>query len=128
MKKLTLTTLSLIATLAAGSALAEEHGTPPKDGHHKGMHEHMFKKTDSNGDGAISKEEWTAKGDQMFKEIDANADGKLAHEEMKAHHEKKREAWKERREERKEKLDEKKGAVKEKLEEKKAPATPAEKH
>jgi hypothetical protein len=53
------------------------------------MH-HMFDDTDTNKDGAISKEEWLAKGDKMFSEIDTNKDGKVSQDEMKAHHETKR--------------------------------------
>lgn len=134
MKRTTFTILSLLLAGVATQAYASEHEnpTPPQDGpHHEKMAGHMFKETDKNDDGFISKEEWIAKGDKMFAEIDTNKDGKLAHDEMKAHHEKKREEWKERREERKEHMEERKDKLKEKLEklEKKAdPATPAEKH
>ena len=132
MKTLSLTTLSLIALFSAGSAFAaDDKPMPPKDGAaHEKSGGRMFKETDGNTDGAISKDEWRAKGDKMFGEIDANGDGKLTPDETKAHHSKKREEWKERREERKEKVEEHKEKLKEKLEklEKKTPEAPAEKH
>ena len=99
MKKTTLATL--VITLAAGSAFAATPvnapaGTPggptaPVSGEHKGPGgpggpgAHMFEETDTDHDGAISKAEWTAKGDKMFADIDANHDGKITKEEMKAH-------------------------------------------
>ncbi len=112
MKKLSLTTLSAIALLAAGSAFATDAQptTPPPGAPHGGMHDKMMGETDTNKDGAISKEEWTAKGDKMFADIDADKDGKLTKDEMKAHHEKMKEVRgdrREKREERKEKRGEK---------------------
>ena len=117
MKK-TVTALSLILALAAGSAFAAEtqpNVAPAGDEHHGGM----FKKVDTNGDGAIGKDEWVAKGDKMFGDIDANKDSKISPDEMKAHREQKRAEWKERREERKAKLGEKLEEHKAKIEERK---------
>ncbi len=89
MKK-TLSALTLMLAFAAGSALAADANTttPVKGGTPPMMHggEHHFKELDTNGDGFISKAEWTAKGDKMFAEIDANHDGKISPEEMKAYH------------------------------------------
>lgn len=44
-----------------------------------------FKKSDINGDGALSKEEFLARSEKRFNEIDADHDGKIAPKEMKAH-------------------------------------------
>lgn len=124
MKKITLSALTLIAALAAGSAFANNH--EGKEGHKGPHHGKHFQETDTDGDGSISKAEWTAKGDKMFSETDADNDGKITKEEMKAKHQayrEKREERREKMEEKKEKMDEKKG----KVDEKKA-ATPAEKH
>jgi hypothetical protein len=48
--------------------------------------EASFKQMDTNKDGAISKEEWTAAGrrEQGFARFDTNSDGKITLEEMKA--------------------------------------------
>lgn len=140
--KNTMISLSFIAALAAGNAMATdapapaptpakagEQMMPPKGGENHGAK--MFDETDANHDGALSKEEWQAKGDKMFAEIDGNKDSKLSQDEMKAHHEKKRAAWKERREERKEKMGEMKEKMQERMEHKAgaaAPATDAVKH
>ena len=45
-----------------------------------------FQKADTNGDGAISRDEALARADQRFARIDANGDGVLSKEEMEAHH------------------------------------------
>lgn len=88
--------LALSTTLAFGGvALANDHGG--KGEHHKGDY---FKKIDTNGDGAISKDEHLAHSNAKFAEIDANKDGKVTKEEMKAHHEAKREHFKEMKEKR----------------------------
>ena len=104
MKTYSLMLLSSVAMLTATAAFANDHDGKmlPQGGEHGAKHGKMFKETDGNGDGNIDKAEWQAKGDKMFAEVDANKDGKISQDEMKAHHEKKREEWKERREERKE--------------------------
>lgn len=75
---------ALFATLllAPIQSRAEEHKMPHPHG------EKMFQKMDTNGDGTISQDEWTAHHGSKFAEIDANKDGKLSKEELKAHHEK----------------------------------------
>lgn len=98
MKQLTLSAFGLLAALLTTSAFAAEQPTPPAGGHEgKPPMQRMFDDRDTNNDGAISKEEWTARGDKMFAEIDANKDGKITLEESKAHHEAKRAEWKERK-------------------------------
>lgn len=118
MKKITLSALTLVAAFAASTAFANDHeGKEGPKGQHHGKH---FQESDTDGDGAISKAEWAAKGDKMFSETDTNGDGKISKEEMKAKHEAHREKMKERHEKREER--------KEKMEERKAGTAPAEKH
>lgn len=114
MKTTTLSALTLVLALTAGSAFATEEAKPmpPKGG--MPPHEHMFKETDTDGDGSITKDEWKAKGDKMFDEMDANHDGKLTKDEMKAHRDMKHAEWEKRKAERMEKMEEHKGMMKDK--------------
>lgn len=92
MKSTLFTALGAALALTAGTAFAADAPAPgPKGGDHPPRH---FELTDTNHDGAISKDEWRAQGDKMFAEIDANHDGKLTEDEMKAFHEKRRAEWK----------------------------------
>jgi hypothetical protein len=92
-KLLTLLALALVST----SVLANDHeGKGEKKGAGK-----WFEKTDTNKDGAVSKEEARAAQDEKFKKTDANNDGKITKEEMQAHREKMKEERKKRKEERK---------------------------
>ena len=50
---------------------------------HKGK---MFERTDTNGDGVISNEEFSAKAERRFKKMDTNSDGKITKEEARSHH------------------------------------------
>lgn len=83
---------AILATLAAGHAIAAEPSAPPAGGLPQGKPpiQHLFDDTDANKDGQLSKAEWAARGEKMFTEIDANKDGNVTTEEMKAHHEAKR--------------------------------------
>jgi hypothetical protein len=45
-----------------------------------------FQHEDTNGDGAISKDEALAAADKRFARLDTNGDGVLTQDEMKAHH------------------------------------------
>ena len=58
---------------------------------HKGK---MFERTDTNGDGVISHEEFSAKAERRFKKMDADSDGKVTKEEAKNHHAAMREKYK----------------------------------
>lgn len=92
MKPTSLALCGLTIMFATSSALAAD---APKTDHKGDTHPpRHFELTDTNHDGAISKDEWRAKGDTMFAEIDANHDGKLTEDEMKAAHQKRRAEWK----------------------------------
>jgi len=60
-------------------------GGPPRGPQTPEQIEAGFKQMDTNKDGSISKEEWTAAGrrEQGFARFDANSDGKITLEEMK---------------------------------------------
>jgi len=61
-------------------------GGPPRAPQTPEQVEASFKQMDTNKDGSISKEEWTAAGrrEQGFTRFDANGDGKITLDEMKA--------------------------------------------
>jgi hypothetical protein len=65
---------------------------------HKGK---MFERTDTNDDGVISYEEFSAKAKRRFKKMDANSDGKVTKEEAKNHHTAMREKYKKHHQENK---------------------------
>ena len=44
----------------------------------------MFKAMDTNSDGMVTREEFSAFGDKKFKEMDVNGNGQITLEEMKA--------------------------------------------
>ena len=83
-------------SLMLGAAGAMAHDGAKHDGKDRGAR--MFEKVDTNGDGAITREEQRAFSDKKFDEIDANKDGKVTRDESKAHHEKKRAEWKAKKE------------------------------
>jgi len=90
MKKQVLAALTL--TLFATPVLAEHHeGKGP--GGPRGP-EHFISKIDADKDGKVSKAEWNAKGDTMFKESDTNSDGYITRDEAQAFHAKRMEKWK----------------------------------
>jgi hypothetical protein len=76
------------AALMASPALANgPSATPlsPKMHHHRAG---FFGKIDTNQDGKISRDEWTAHQAAVFDKIDADHDGSLTKAEFKAEHEK----------------------------------------
>lgn len=97
MRKLLVLSVAALAIVAT-PVLADSHGG-------KGAKGKMFEKHDTNGDGAISKEEFLDHAEERFSKMDTNGDGSVSKEEAKAGHDKKRAEMKERIKERKEKRD-----------------------
>ena len=99
--------------LQATPVLAENHGD--YHGDKKAKMEEIFKETDTNADGQISRDEYMThvqkRATEKFTEKDVDGDGNLTVEESKTYYESKkedrREKMKERMEERKEKMMEK---------------------
>ncbi len=87
MRRTLIVALATLTTLAGGAALAQ-------DGPPRGMPapEDIFKRWDTNGDGAVDLAEWKAAGrpEERFAMIDANKDGKITLDELKAAFEKMR--------------------------------------
>ena len=93
--------LSLTALLCA-SSLSWAEGTdgqpvpPTRDKASMQMHkQERLKQVDTNGDGNISKSEFTAQCEKRFAKMDSNGDGQItpeerkqAHQEMKQKHQK----------------------------------------
>lgn len=81
MKTLFTVTVALGLVLASASSFAHNH----MKGKHMGKHmEEEFKKADTNSDGKLSKEEWTAKHNAKFADMDSNSDGMITLEEQQA--------------------------------------------
>lgn len=96
MKKLFLAAVALGAlSIASTDVMAHNHDD-------KGYKGKMMEKVDTDGDGAISKEEFMAKHEEKFTKMDTDADGLISKEEHKA-----------AKMERKEKMKEKMGKMKE---------------
>ena len=58
-----------------------------RDFHEARMAEHEKRRfPDENGDGVVSRSEWSKSRDAAFDELDANKDGKLTREELEAAH------------------------------------------
>ena len=74
-------TLITLASLVAVFNLYAEKGE--KEHHAMDKHHPKFEALDTNKDGKVSKEEWSA----HFNEMDANKDGFIDENEMKKHHE-----------------------------------------
>ena len=81
-------TLAIVTCFALAAPLA--HADPEMHHGQEGgqMAEKMFKEADTNGDGAISMDEFNAIQAGHFKRMDANGDGKITRDEMEAGHKK----------------------------------------
>jgi len=77
-------TLSLMAGLGAGLAMAEEQDERPAPG------SRMLERFDANGDGVISQAEVDAYRAARFAEMDSDGDGLVSQEEATAYREQKR--------------------------------------
>ena len=90
MKRILLAAASL-AAIAAVALPASAHGPGQRGG---GPGPDMMRpdpaELDTNGDGAVSKDEIKAHREAMFAEIDTNHDGVLSQDEIVAHHEMKK--------------------------------------
>jgi len=80
--RVSIRTLILAATAvallgSAGAAAAQQQMPAPAD---------IIKQWDKDGDGAVSKDEWTAAGRpaERFDAVDANKDGKISADELAA--------------------------------------------
>lgn len=114
MKKILMLTAAGLMFQAA-PALADGHGDHGEKGAKKAE---MFKAADTNGDGAISKDEYMArvqtKAAEKFNKKDANGDGSISQEESKAYHDAKRGKMKDKMKEKRESMQEKRMERKEK--------------
>ncbi len=100
MKKILVLTALVFGVASVSSyALAEgERG----HGKHKGAKlAKMFEKSDLNGDGVISKEEFMKKAEERFAKMDLDGNGEITKEEAQQAREKMKEKWKEHKEKRK---------------------------
>ncbi len=89
----TVFTITALVTIFFGSITSSfaEGGEGKGCGHHKGK---MFEKMDTDADGVISHEEFSAEAERRFKKMDADGDGKVTREEAKSHHTAMREKYK----------------------------------
>lgn len=75
--------ISIIATVL-GSSIALAEGPDGGAGGREARHAKHFEKLDQNGDGKLTRDEFSAARAAHFDELDANRDGKLTPEERKA--------------------------------------------
>jgi len=86
-----------------GKAMGKPDGEGQGKHHRRGMRGHgggmkMMKMADTNNDGAVSQDEFTAAAASRFAKIDANNDGQITKEERQAHRQEMRGKWRERHE------------------------------
>lgn len=81
MRRTLIVALASLTTLAAGGVALAQDG-PPRQ---MPAPEDIFKRWDTNSDGAVDKAEWTAQGrpEDRFAMIDADKDGKITIAELK---------------------------------------------
>lgn len=89
--------VAMISTAAMACPCQEGGQCKRKDGGHHGK---MFDKMDTDGNGIVTKDEFTTKTMEKFSTMDADGDGNVTKEEAQAHREQMREKWKEKRKER----------------------------
>jgi hypothetical protein len=81
---------AILITLAlAGAsfcAAAQDTAPPATAGAHPAFFQRLLKKTDSNGDGRISLDEYLAAAKARFARLDTNGDGFLQADELAAGH------------------------------------------
>jgi len=80
---LRLTLASLLALSIPLSAHAQGEAQAPSDHDYSRMAKDLIVKFDTNKDGKVSMEEFTAPGQEQFKGIDKNGDGSLTEDETK---------------------------------------------
>lgn len=98
--------LIAILSLSAGAAMAAETAPVKKSpAEIEKRAAERFKKSDMNGDGTLSKEEFLVRSEKRFNEIDADHDGKITPKEMKTHRQAKRAEHEKRRAEREKQKD-----------------------
>lgn len=74
--------LSVAGIVLSTSAFASDKKHEGREDHQY-RHEEMFKETDVDNDGKISKQEFTAKSEKHFDQMDKNKDGYLTQDEIK---------------------------------------------
>lgn len=74
-----------LGLIAASTSYAADTGTKKSPAEIEKHAAGRFKKSDTNNDGVISKEEFLARSEKRFNEIDADHDGKISPQEMKAY-------------------------------------------
>lgn len=77
---------------AAGPAAKGAMGPMTKEQHRQKAQE-MFKAWDTDGNGSISQQEFTASHDAKFDKMDTNKDGTVSAEEHRAHMGKEKRPW-----------------------------------
>lgn len=85
MRRTLLVALASLTTLGASAALAQQEGPPPGPPRQMPAPEDIFKRWDTNSDGAVDKAEWTGAGrpEDRFAMLDADKDGKITLAELK---------------------------------------------
>lgn len=74
--------IALTLALSASSlAMAASDTTPPPPGQMKAQMQQHMKQVDTNGDGNISKQEFTASCEKRFEKMDTNGDGQISPQE-----------------------------------------------